>query len=333
MRDNLIAPFLASVGSHKTGSSDKAITGPCPLAPYTHQSGSDKHPSFGIFRGPGAKGNCFSCGFAGPLVGLVLRLRDYEKKNPSGRPINLSKAMEVLEAQEQDDPLLADSGEPTIDEQAFSPPVGYVYVWPESYLDRFEDAYTQSEVHPYLSGRAIDCITARRLDIKWDPKDERICFPLRDFHGRLCGVHGRSIHAEVEPRYKVYLHNGHSNQTVWFGEHLLDHEKPVVIVESVFDLARVYPIWPNVITPRSAGFPQEALKRLDGLTYILTLGDNDKAGDEFRDRISKVKGAFVCHASVAPFKDPGEADEETIRTALDPLLSQDDISVASLFAF
>jgi hypothetical protein len=114
----------------------------------------------------------------------------------------------------------------------------------------------------------------------------------------------------------VYRWKEQENSAVWLGEHWLDFDKPVVAVESVFDLAAVFPVWPNVITPRMAGFPAAALKRIDGLTQIVTLGDSDKAGDMFRSRFSAMKGVVVDHASIYPHKDPGEAKPEMIRERL-----------------
>ena len=51
----------------------------CPLAPWTHASGKDSHPSFGIKIKDGgvSKAHCFSCMFTGTLQDLVIDLKSY----------------------------------------------------------------------------------------------------------------------------------------------------------------------------------------------------------------------------------------------------------------
>jgi DNA primase len=320
MRDALIHAFLHAVASKRTAKSEKVVTGPCPLAPFQHEKGTDKKPSFGIFRGPGIRCHCFSCQTGGDLYALLLKLRAYEKSSPSGREIKYGHAVEAIEKQQQDEPLIEEDDSPSYAELALLPPKNQVVVWPETYLEGFEDAYTEEEVHPYLDGRGVLPATARRLDIRWDPNQERICFPQRDFHGRLVGLHGRATRVDAAPKYRVYRWQERHNLTVWMGEHWLDFDRSVVVVESVFDLARVYPVYPNVITPRTANFPHEALRRLDGLKHVVTLSDNDKAGSMFCDHMATLKGVSVQHASIAPYKDPGEAPEEFIRQVLAPLV-------------
>jgi hypothetical protein len=335
MRDSLITPLLAALGTKETSRTDAVVRANCPAAWWTHQKKADKTPSFAIWRGVGAKCNCFSCNAPHDLVSLVWQMRGLNKQDPSGIEYDFAKAIGLLEKQEGEDPLIAEDDFPTVDELALLPPKNQVVVFPESYMDKFEDAYTETEVHPYLAGRAIDCKTARMLDLKWDPKDQRVCFPVRDFHGRLCGVHGRSV-VGADLVYRVYRWKEHANSNVWLGEHWLDFDRSVVIVESVFDLAAVWPIWSNIITPRMAGFPEDALKRLDGVTHVVTLGDNDKAGDMFRARLSAMKGAHVDHASIHPFKDPGKAGEENpelIRERLAQFLDFSQLSLASSVPF
>ena len=328
MRDDLIPKFVHALGSKLGNKTDKVWIAECPMAPWTHQSGRDQNPSFAVFRGPGATGNCFSCSAPGNLGALVLDIRRRNKLNPSGKVYDFGGALEILDAQAKDEPLILDDGVPSYDELAALPPKSSVAVWPESFLDKFEDAYTETQVHPYLASRAINCTTARRLDLKWDAKLGRVCFPLRDYHTRLCGLHGRAVSEDTQPKYWFYPWQGHTNPQVWTGEHWLDFEKTAVVTESVFDLARVYPIWPNVITPRMAGLSDAQLKRLDGLTHIVTLFDSDKAGDEARKIMSTLKGCTVEHASVYPYKDAGEATEEMLRARLSQFFDLNAFSIA-----
>ena len=46
--------------------------------------------------------------------------------------------------------------------------------------------------------------TLRHFDIGYDEKNYRMTFPLRDLHGQLVGISGRTIYDEIQPRYKIY---------------------------------------------------------------------------------------------------------------------------------
>ena len=328
MKPARIDAFLTAIGTKAAGASDKFVQAPCPLSPWRHSKGSDKHPSFGVSLEPGQQfAHCFSCGYSGSLTELAYTIHDLEKREPTGRKLKIATAFEVLADQDAEDPLLSES-ESTIDEFLTTPPKSSVIVFPESLLEGMEPAYTDTEVHPYLATRAINCNTARRMDLRWDAKRERIVFPLRDFHGRLCGARGRTVLPYTEPRYYVYKHQNHSNSLVWFGEHWLDFDKLVVVVESVFDAAAVYPIWPNVVCPLSATFPLAMLDRLDGVTRVVSLFDNDTAGTEARNRLGLLKSASVTHLSCEPYKDPGEMPAESIAGLLYPFLMSSDFSLA-----
>ena len=46
--------------------------------------------------------------------------------------------------------------------------------------------------------------TLQEFDVGFDLQNMRITFPLRDLHGKLMGVSGRTIYDDVVPRYKIY---------------------------------------------------------------------------------------------------------------------------------
>jgi DNA primase len=46
--------------------------------------------------------------------------------------------------------------------------------------------------------------TLRTFDVGFDMQNMRITYPLRDLHGKLVGISGRTIYDDVQPRYKIY---------------------------------------------------------------------------------------------------------------------------------
>lgn len=70
-----------------------------------------------------------------------------------------------------------------------------------------------------------------KLDIGFDDKHMRITFPLRDIHGKLVGISGRTVYEDEKPKYKVYdkefkefdlpQHRTHKSQLLWNGHLVL----------------------------------------------------------------------------------------------------------------
>ena len=73
------------------------------------------------------------------------------------------------------------------------------------------------------------------LDLRYDPIERRVCFPIRDFTGALVGLHGRAIDKDTTLKYRMYTVYKQKNPMIWYGEHWVDFDKPVLLVESVFD--------------------------------------------------------------------------------------------------
>jgi len=46
--------------------------------------------------------------------------------------------------------------------------------------------------------------TIRYFEVGWDDWHGRITYPIRDIHGQLVAISGRTVHSGVKPRYKIY---------------------------------------------------------------------------------------------------------------------------------
>jgi hypothetical protein len=183
-----------------------------------------------------------------------------------------------------------------------------LHEFPEWWLDSFPLWSDDDASKNYLAERMVSKSVATALDIRFDSKEKRVCFPIRGFSGALYGLHGRAISEETDPRYRMYLQKGQKNPIIWLGESWVDTTKPVVFVEGPFDLASVYCVYRNVVSPLYSNPSEHKLRRMGDITEIVTFYDRGTGGDVGRKKVEKVMIASVV-THVLPSrgkKDPGE---------------------------
>jgi len=314
-----IKRWLRLVGSRAAEAGSEWVQAPCPLAPWRHGAGVDRNPSFGVRVEPGdSRTHCFSCGWSGSQMDLVFDLRGRGAKG-----VDLRRAMEMVEdaASGVEEGGAELRGFPSEEPEPVEP-------FPEYMVDAFEPAYHRDPgvarsgaVHPYLRARGVSFHSARRFDARWDPYRRRIVFPVRDFEGRLCGLHGRAVDPDAKPPYLVYRHEGRANPDVWLGEHWLDPERTLVVAESVFDLVGCAQVWPNAASPLSATVRAAKARRLDGFRRIVTVFDGDEAGRRGRARLAQMlPDASVRHVDLPDGADAGDVGVAELREILEPFL-------------
>lgn len=310
--------FLRACGSPPLAQSSSGwLQGACPLAAWKHKGGRDDHPSFGVHINPGGESlfKCFSCGQGGDLDYLVQLLTHYGAQAPK---FDMATLVQLLQAEgEQGLSLeIADPGA----KKAATP----VVPWPSTYLTPYPRAWLQEASRAYLESRGVSHSTAILMDIRWDPHGQMICFPIRDFDNNLTGLRCRRLAPEDDqPKYHIQRWNGHANGAVWYGEHRVNFEKPVLMVESVFDVAAVMPHYDNVLSPMTAGMSAERIERVGfNISQVVTLFDADDAGAEARKKISRYMGHAIVQHLLPPdgCKDPGEMGPEKIKALLVDIL-------------
>lgn len=287
----------------------------CPLERWQHKSGKDSSPSMSIRKG---KAHCFACGFHGDLHSLVLTIAHRQAADPDPA-INTAAAFAAVSAIEDGalaQGLVLDIG--SYSEWLQTAPPNSV-VFPEWMVEGMDPAYTAGAVHPYLASRHVPYWIAERLNIRYDVNKDRIVFPFRDASGILRGLHGRAL-GKAHPKYLYYPYEEQTNGGMWFGEHICQPGKPVVMPESVFDLARVLEVYPNVLSPWGATPGPQKLARIEGwFPAIYTLFDNDEAGDLGRRTIANYYGetAHVQHMYLPrQIKDAGDCHPDWIANIL-----------------
>lgn len=328
MKREQILAWLPFVGAQPA--SDQSRTGwvvaRCPFGPWSHSHG-DKTPSFGVKIQPGDSfTHCFSCGFHGSQADLVLELRYKLKQGPVDGGYQLGKAMELV-ADAEAGGELANLDSPDIGELLFGE-TKQDTAFPDDWLASFAPALSIKAARNYLQSRGVPEVLAEALDLRADTKLQRICFPVRDFNERLRGLHGRTI-IGAEPRYRMYPYKGMTNADVWLGEHWVDVERPVLMVEGPFDLASVLRVYRNSVSPLFANPSFAKLHRMSDALEWVTLLDRGKGGDQGREKIDKFLGQqVVTHLLPPEGKDPGASTVDELVQILSPHLELDEILLA-----
>jgi DNA primase len=279
----------------------------CPFAAYRHEKGTDENASFAIFE-DGTKSHCFSCGVKGDAWDLLITLWYF------GARLDYWTARSLCEGEHEVecfDPLL----DTTTYEDEY---LAKMNREPKEFAEDWLDTFPRIAEHPYLTERGVPPDVAIDLDLRYDSTECRICFPVRDFHGTLRGLHGRRV-IPGGLKYRMYAYQGRTNSEVWLGESWVDFDEPYVIVESVFDLARVYEITRQVITPLTATFGRRKAERLNGTAEAYCLFDNDTAGDRAYSNLRKWTDIErLCKIPLPEgIKDPGECDKTILRGLLE----------------
>jgi hypothetical protein len=148
------------------------VGGPCPY----HKGGMEKNPSFYINLDTGVF-YCHSCKAKGTFIQF---LRSF------GAPAALVDS--ILELGRREEPY-----KPRL---KLGPGIGE-HVLNEALLGVFQHCPLD------LVNEGFDEKLLQKLEVGFDKEEMRITFPIRDLHGNLVGISGRTV-TGAYPRYKVY---------------------------------------------------------------------------------------------------------------------------------
>jgi Toprim-like len=289
----------------------------CPLATWTHQTGHDENPSFGVkIRDDGEISifNCLTCKKKGTLSHLARLYGNY-----SGRDVDhLIDEAEDLELLGPQLPLWDDLGMTEVDLRPPTP-LG------AELEDIFEPAYARNRagcywVHPYLERRGISYGAARWMDLRIDEDDghgvERIIFSVRGFGGPLYGYTGRATDDTVNPRIRDYY--GLPKRACLLGaDRIGKRVLPIVLCEGLFDYAMLVTCGYMAVAAMHSGLTelQAQILRDIGRPVIL-MYDNDDAGRSGHRQAKRLLGDHIPLQKVrypkGNMNDPGALSRERI---------------------
>lgn len=260
----------------------------CPLAPWTHDRGTDSSPSFGVTVEDDEVSvfHCFTCHKKGPLSHLIRLMERYtgEDYGPLKRALKGGEAYgyplpsyEAAKGRRK-----ARKGRETL---------------PEPPDEMLLDLYDSAAGHPYLAERKITDETAEQLGLLHDPGDysgaERILFPVYTHDGIFYGITGRAVDRDVELRVKDY--HGLPKRLLLLGSERIDrdHDKHVVLVEGLFDYAWVRQCGEPAVASMHANLTEAQVRILQHIGLpVVVFYDNDGPGREATDIvIEKLRGS------------------------------------------
>ncbi len=283
MKPDKIKTLLPLVGSSYLGSRAGWVLGTCPML-WRH----DGHAAdaFGISHSPKKKSRykCMSCGSRGELIELLYEIKAGTKRFPEyTHKYKIGLAAGLVNA-EFEDMEIAIADIPDFE----SPIVKEETVFPEEWLASFKPATAFKAAMAYMTSRGIKKATTEALDVRYDPIQQRVCFPVRDFKGRLMGLQGRIIDGATSTlTYNQYGFQKKRNMNIWMGEHTLDLDKPVVLCEGPFDYAKIWQVYQNVAASFTSGLSKTKVVRMGDADTIVTFYDYGKGGDAARGYIKQ----------------------------------------------
>lgn len=322
MKKEPTTEFLKALGCHVPKHQPRTgwVISNCPLGPWRHKDGKSAPHVFGVRLADGVC-KCFSCDWRGEPVELLYDLKHrVQVGQHSHHAINFKAAFETLDELEGEDGFTP--GWQTLEEKlTFAKKE--LHEFPAWWLDSFPKWSSIPFAVDYLSERNVYVEVADFLDLRADTTEKRVCFPVRDFTGKLMGFHGRAINDGVDPRYRMYTQGGENNPIVWLGESWVDPAYPIVVVEGPFDLAAVMAVYPNVVSPLFANPSFDKIRRMAHVKEWITFLDRGVGGDKGREKIDAVIGGDhnVVHVKpIADFKDPGQMPSDAIKHVLQKVL-------------
>jgi hypothetical protein len=314
MNEQGVRKFLLALGvSQGTIRSSKGwVNCGCPMAPYTHGSGIDEHPSFGISISEGRSVSyCFGCQpKAQQLEGLLHNIWVMSKEYPW-------EAADVFVHEENHEGEIHASVPDVWSEIKINPnplPKEVLRLFPLLQIPRGSDV--ASACKNYLIRRGIPEWVQNMYQVRYDPKSGCVVFSLTDSSGRIFVMRERAFPEKrmwtVNEKFTgIELDYPKLNDIgVWFGMHLVNWARPVMLVEGEIKVMRLAALGEfNAVASCTSSISDAQIDALHAITLYLGF-DADKAGALAHHRIvERLKDRAVMFEldwSVVGRKDPDE---------------------------
>lgn len=307
--------FLASIGvpSEKMRRSKDWINCQCPLAKWTHGSGMDEHPSFGISISEGRSvWYCFGCMpkaqlLEGLLHNIFITSGEY--------PREAAQVFVEEEGAEEVPQQVIPDGWADMKEAVEPLPKSVIKQFPILQWTKHNiDAIACKQ---YLVKRGVPEWVQNLYQVRFDPERGCLTFPLTDLAGRIFVLRERSIlekklwtvSSEMMKMPGVKFPSLRDSG-VWFGMHLINWSKPVLLVEGEIKVMRLATLGEfNAIASATSSVSETQIDVLSGAVFYLGY-DTDKAGalahSRIAERIGRRVALFELDWSVVGITDPDE---------------------------
>ena len=276
MNESSLRSILAKLGIQVQGKSGDWVKAACPFASFFHSSGKDLHPSFTAKIDPHDSSfyYCHACKMRGRISSLARALGHHRHSSL----LYYSEVIGEADQADQENVIFSDY------EDRFShrdlPQEPLVE---EIFDNMYSDAIDDSDSLGYLHKRDISAFTSDKLGLRWDERQNRILFPIRNPMGDLMGFSGRAIASNVEPKIRDYA--GLKKRQHILGSHRWREDKrPLVIVEGLFGYAHLVELNVEKVADVGAILGSTLSDKkcdliIDRNTRTILLIDDDEAGD------------------------------------------------------
>lgn len=233
-----------------------------------HSGGEDKNPSCNISKNKEVF-HCFSCGYSGHISKLY---SDITGKKLDYMPpyfkedtvINNRGDIQLLKGKE-----LSVNSNPVV--MSFLKNIG---IYKQQFIDQFQLFYVKYAEY----GQKVD-----KKPIKFI---NRIMFPVFK-NGELINIEGRDFTGNSD-RKTMYPRNSISDYV--FNIEKIDSSKPVIVVEGIKDLCKVWNVDHNVVSIFGGNFTEIKRDILinKGVKDLIVFIDNDTAGYKMANKIDEL---------------------------------------------
>lgn len=276
MRAEAIIELAGMLGWNKVRVGARAVSVICPISPWTHQKGADRHPSCSILIDESGKSGwrCHACGHHGTLNWLVTKW-GLLSRGP------VEAAFRLIEREEDGASAVLTRIDAKVErrwaEPVAKPPADDPEVVPETEAQAFS-----GEVPRYALERGLSLDTCRAWQLGYDRgfgdrPVARLVFPVRRADGKLVGLVGRAIYDGDQPKYLNYL--GFPKSKFLYGLDKVQGRERLVVVEGMLDVIR---LWEHGLPAAGiiGAMPSEAQAQLVcGFDRVYLALDRDAAGE------------------------------------------------------
>lgn len=329
MREGAIRKVAALLKLGTASRSRDWVQVQCPFARWKHKSGKDSKPSFGIRIG-GVGGSiyyCFTCKCSGTLSYLPVDLARTAGRDTSKAMQTMIKIM-AIEADEgfgDFEEGRPDDGPPEV-------------LSDKAYGDIFPPLTESKAGLWYIRTRGVSIDAAKFMDLRFDPDEARVVFPVRGKTGKLYGYTGRTILEEKDwpdipnyaksrdyfglPKRKMLLHVDQLRP----GQKILLHEGPFDVAVSqthLMDMPKYHPV--GLLGSKASTYQLNLLIDMGHPIYVMldldAAGEAGMYGDERHEGlIAKLKPELPVYVPLYPGRkgvdDPGKLTRAELVRAL-----------------
>lgn len=286
MNESSAIQVLRMLNCRRIRKAGENVMGTCPFERYRHYGGRDNKPSFGIKLGYRSIFNCFGCGISGKVKDLPKLLATYTYDYDV-----------VLEH-------FIKANEPCPDYQPDISDIDIDYV-------NLDNVIASADVPDEIPTLRLSKSDIERWNIRYNPSENVVMFPVYDKNKKLLAVKCRTVLGK-----NFFYHKGSANTKklgVWYGMDKVGKlNGKIVLCEGERDailLSRY-----GITAWACQGFPSDdqikTIKKL--IKPIVLFFDNDKAGNEIKDKIideCKFFNDIYAVTDYSGLKDPAEIVE------------------------